>query len=628
MKFVSENWRKKFDNIFGADLRSLAVLRIGTGVVLFGDLISRSVDLVDHYTDFGVLPRIAFIESAFSRWVLSLHLLNGTWQVQAALFFLSGVFALALVVGYRTRLATFVSWLLLISLQTRNPIVFDAGDVLLHMLLFWGMFLPWGACYSVDRALRSEWEALPKRCISWATFAYVAQILMVYWFSAALKSGAPWRIEGSAVYYALSIDQMATPFGQYWLQFPELLKYLTFSVLGFEVLGPLMLISPVFFVPLRMLAICGFVVMHLMFALCFDIGLFPLISSCSLLGFLPSSAWDCLLAAFSTSAQNAQLYYDQDCGLCARVARVLKTFFLLPQTVVLPAQTNPDIESEMRKHNSWVVIDGNGKPHFGYDGGLSLMRISPILRPLASLFGTRFFSPVGEVIYRRVSDHQKQNCKLALDPSGTSRVPLKLGPLANFLVPFFLLYVLLWNLGSVPGTPFRLSAPLQSLGWLLRLDQRWNMFAPYPFTDDGWYVIPGKLKNGAVVDLFKGGAPVDTGKPLSVTDTYKNYRWRKYMMNLYYPRHEKQRANYARYLCRDWNARHNGSEKLQELIILYFLERTRPNNQYVIPQELTLLVHKCDDERPFASVDQKPFVSQKEEALHRLLTMDRFRFWV
>jgi len=588
--------REKLEQIFGADLRSLAALRIGVGLTVLLDLISRSQDLVAHYTDFGVLPRAAFLETAFSRWLVSLHLINGTWQIQGALFLIAAFFALALIIGYRTRLTTAVSWLLLISLQTRNPIVFDAGDALLHMMLFWGIFLPWGACYSLDRARHPEWERLPKCCLSWATFAYVGQILMVYWFSAALKSGPQWRTDGSAIYFALSIDQMATAFGQYWLQFPGLLKLLTYSVLGFEVLGPLMLISPVLFVPARMFAICGFLLMHLVFALCLDIGFFPLISGCSLLGLVPSSVWDRILASLANpTRQRARLYYDQDCGFCTRSAQLLKTFFLLPQTQVLPGQSDPSVEAEMRARDSWVVMDGDGTRYFGYQGGLALMRISPILRPLTPLMGIRFLNPVGEKIYRLVANHRKVICQKAPPASGSSRPLLELGPIANALIAVLLLYVFLWNLGTVPGAPFKFSARMQSLGFLLRLDQAWNMFAPFPFTDDGWYVIPGKLRNGALVDLFRHGEAVRTEKPDSVTNTYKNYRWRKYMMNLYYPRHEKHRANYARYLCRDWNKRHKEGETLEELAIIYFLERTVPGDQSIIPRKLTLLLHKCND---------------------------------
>jgi len=32
---------------------------------------------------------------------------------------------------------------------------------------------------------------------------------------------------------------------------------------------------------------------------------------------------------------------------------------------------------------------------------------------------------------------------------------------------------------------------------LLRVDQRWDMFAPYPSKEDGWFVIPASLSDGS-----------------------------------------------------------------------------------------------------------------------------------
>jgi len=88
------------------------------------------------------------------------------------------------------------------------------------------------------------------------------------------------------------------------------------------------------------------------------------------------------------------------------------------------------------------------------------------------------------------------------------------------------------------------------------------MFALYPLKDDGWYVIPGRLKDGEVVDLDldNDGARVTLDRPSSISQTYKNYRWRKYLDNLLSESIRSYRVYYAEYLCRAWNVRHNGSE--------------------------------------------------------------------
>src|SRR5262245_64238108 len=109
--------------------------------------------------------------------------MSGVWEVQAILFVAAGVSALALLVGHRTRLATIASWLLFTSLNTRNPMVVLGADVLLRVVLFWAMFLPLGARYSVDRAWLGATKDSRPRVLSAATVAYLLQIVLVYWFT-------------------------------------------------------------------------------------------------------------------------------------------------------------------------------------------------------------------------------------------------------------------------------------------------------------------------------------------------------------------------------------------------------------------------------------------------------------
>jgi hypothetical protein len=133
---------------FVLDLRALALLRIATAAVLLTDLLIRSTDLEAHYSNMGVLPMGAVLDHAWTAYQFSLHAASGLWQAQALLFALAAALAVALGLGYHPRLATFGSWVLLLSVQNRNPLIGQGGDDLLRMLLFWGMFLPWGRVWS------------------------------------------------------------------------------------------------------------------------------------------------------------------------------------------------------------------------------------------------------------------------------------------------------------------------------------------------------------------------------------------------------------------------------------------------------------------------------------------------
>ncbi len=238
-------------DVFGIDLRTLALFRVCLGLWLIVDLIIRAGHLTAHYTDFGVLPRAEAI-SHISPWRLSIHLINGSTAFQAILFILAGVFALCLVLGYRTRIATIVSWVLLLSLQNRNPILLQGGDNLALMLLFWGMFLPLGARFSIDEALNSRTEAVPNSFASVATMAILVQCMSVYFFSAFLKSGPEWMPDGTAVYYALHVDRFASPLAVWFRQFDLPMRGLTYFVWWLELIGPLLMFAPFFRVPLRL----------------------------------------------------------------------------------------------------------------------------------------------------------------------------------------------------------------------------------------------------------------------------------------------------------------------------------------------------------------------------------------
>jgi hypothetical protein len=69
--------RAKIVELFGADLRSLAVFRIALALLALADLTIRATDLYQHYTDAGNLSRTVLVEEVLSPWAFSLNLMNG-----------------------------------------------------------------------------------------------------------------------------------------------------------------------------------------------------------------------------------------------------------------------------------------------------------------------------------------------------------------------------------------------------------------------------------------------------------------------------------------------------------------------------------------------------------------------
>lgn len=497
--------RGKLTQIFGSDLRSLAAFRIGLAVLILLDLGDRARDLRAHYTDWGVLPRGALLDLFLHPSCFSFHFMNGTWQWQVFLFLVAALFALGLLVGYRTRLMTVCSWLLMVSLQNRNPLVLQGGDILFRMILFWAMFLPLGARCSMDRYLaRPSGEPEPKMILTWATTGVLVQAVLLYVFAGILKTGPEWTKTYTAVYYAMSIDQLTTPLGHWLLTQPALMKSLTYWTIILEIYGPLLFFIPFFTGFFRLAGILLLFGMQMGFGAAIRVYIFPWICFCATFPMIPSVFWE-------------------------KLPRAVKAW------------------------SGWVL------------------RAAEWVRARA------FFASLQRLLPPK--------------PPSTA-TPRWL----NLTAAFFLAYVLLWNLGTLPASLLKrkVDVPLKIkwLGSALRIDQQWNMFAPYPLKDDGWYVIPGTLVNGTEVDVFTSGRPVTWEKPGLVAYTYKNQRWQKYMMNLWSRDFSKFREFYAKYLCRSWNDRHNGGEKLDHFTIYYMKEDTRPDGE-ALPEKVNLWEHYC-----------------------------------
>ncbi len=270
------------------DLRSLALLRIGISFVLLLDLCIRLGDLEAHYTNLGVLPLTALFEYAWHPYHFSLYTAASSFPLMVFLFGLNITCVIGLLLGYRTRLFTFLCWIFIISLHNRNPLVHQAGDDLLRLILFWSLFLPWGYYYSLDAKTNSI-KPKNKRTQyrSFACFGYILQIFYVYFFSALHKTSPEWTTDFTALYYALSLDQILMPFGKLIYPYEGFLTILTAATYYTEMLLPFVLFIPFFTGWWRLIFVAIIGSLHLGIALSLNVGLFPLISTIVMLGLLP-----------------------------------------------------------------------------------------------------------------------------------------------------------------------------------------------------------------------------------------------------------------------------------------------------------------------------------------------------
>lgn len=535
--------------MFGADLRSLAALRIALALIVLADLAGRATNLRVHYSDAGILPREVLIES-LNPWRWSLNLINGTVAFQQALFVVTAIAAVWLLLGYKTRLMTVLVWALMVSIQVRNPLVLSAADTLLRLLLFWGMLLPLGAVWSIDRQRGAFPKRLSMRFVSVATAGLYLQIAFMYWFTAALKTGADWREDGSALFYALGAEQITTPFGEWAQQFPSVLQSLTFFALGIEVVAPILLFSPIWTDKLRMVAIASLMGMHLGILLTMNIGIFPWTSALCMLAFLPGSFWESVEPRVRTVVQSR---FDRLGGFRDALPGALEQ---TARGVTQMIRTRMPIASGRRE------LSFSAQP-----AGTGAEMIDPARNPMPSGGATASHHDPGQ----------------AAEPE---RPPeqLRSSPLLNLVAAFCLLFVFGWNMTSVSA--YTMPSGSSSVAYSLGLYQKWNMFAPRPPHATSWYVMVGTLGNGQQVEMLtpilRGdmtlAPPVTWEQPDDIAgDYYKDKYWRKYFASIADSGKTEERRQFAAYVCRTWNAAHTGTMDVEKLLYVYVSERTLPD---------------------------------------------------
>ncbi len=283
--------------LFGIDPRSLALFRIALAVLLLVDLSQRWDFLYADISDAGYFPRAL---AGSTSPLFELHRLSGSPGFALALWWASLVAATALALGWHTRMATALAWWLTTSMQERNLLVSDGGDLILRALLLWGLLLPLGASASLDArraassaAARAQAEpAASAAVLSFASAGLLLQLVFVFFGAGIAKSDPVWRESGVAVQIALSQEYWKGVASDALLAHPELLRAAAFSTIGYEMAGPLLLFSPLATLPLRIAGILGFWGLMLGLGLGIELNLFPFCASATALPFLPAALWE------------------------------------------------------------------------------------------------------------------------------------------------------------------------------------------------------------------------------------------------------------------------------------------------------------------------------------------------
>lgn len=277
---------------FTLDTRSLAVYRMGLGLLLAIDSILRAPDVSIMMGPEGVFPLDALGRYHGSITLWSLASLHDSAMWSGIVLTLEGLAGVAIAVGWQTRIATVIGWVAIMSVIRRTSLAANAGDVWLACQMFWAMFLPLGARWSVDALRRdaiSESAPGPSAACSVATAAIVIQLIIVYLGAGLAKCNADW-FTGDALIHAISVHDHGTPLGMALASNPWITRPLQWAVVAGEVGLPLLLLA----MPtptIRITLVALFAVFHVAIWLGMTVGLFPLVGLVAWLVVLPAEFW-------------------------------------------------------------------------------------------------------------------------------------------------------------------------------------------------------------------------------------------------------------------------------------------------------------------------------------------------
>lgn len=167
------------------------------------------------------------------------------WQSPAAIhaaMAATALAALAVAVGWRTRLASIALYLGLLAIHHRNLLTVSGADTLLLIAAFWLMLSPSGAALSLDarrRARRGAPDAEPL-IAPWAQRMLQLQLVIVYLGTGLSKAAGQAWASGTALHDVLSNRELRR-----WtlglLDQPDLINALTFGTVVLQFTLPLLL---------------------------------------------------------------------------------------------------------------------------------------------------------------------------------------------------------------------------------------------------------------------------------------------------------------------------------------------------------------------------------------------------
>jgi hypothetical protein len=515
MRFVRERY-------LTLDRRVLGVFRILFGLLMLVDLLRRLQHSTFFYSNDGAFSNHHALFAPILRPFLSVYVMFSTPGEVRFAFVATALVFVAYALGYRTRLAQALSFVLFTSLNTRNFLIHNRGTDLVGILALWTLFLPLGDRFSIDAVLggwrarrestadmlneRARWAAPPAEHVSLVALAIALQIAIIYTFSAVAKTGSTWS-RGEAIHLVLWQNRVATSFAA-WLRLHEplwLSPAMTTATLIVEGLAPVLVLSPVAQRFTRTANLALTTALHGGIALLISVGPFSYVMFTLNLLLLPRQVADCASRALGRGAHARTVVFAERHERSHAAARALSALDSF-ERITFEAQGATGAAADAPPGAAFASLDPEtGKWQGGWEGIVLAASALPVGGALSALLrvagsggrgarwlaGGRDRSPEGQF------------------PSPPTAPRFRLWARESAVLALMLLSGIdASNFGAIPASlRIHESEDLVALVHYTGLNQKWGMFAPDAPRTDGTLVVDALTVDGRHIDPFTGKPP-------------------------------------------------------------------------------------------------------------------------
>ncbi len=380
---------------------------------------------------------------SYERFAATMPLLN-IWQLGRSPWSFEVVYAAAILIavgftlGWAPRVTGALHWLMIWSVQERNPFITDGGDNIMRIVLLFLVLVNTGEYFSVGAlrakvrgSLLSIREILrPARAAvhNVGVLLIVAQLGLLYMSTGLYKAmGELWQT-GTALYYILRVDEFSWPgVAEHIYRNSYLVVLGTYGTVLFEV----SFLPTLFNRWTRYATIGSGIALHTGIALVMGLVSF----SWSMLSIYPLVVSDeeyGMMAGWFRRRFGLKAFYDGWCPACTRSARWLSALDLVSLVEFVSFREPGVIERHGldagRAARRIQIIDAAGTVREGIDAMMAIAGRTVVLWPLIPLFwagrlvaGQRFYDAVAARRVILIPGACGEHCAVGTEPATKPR---------------------------------------------------------------------------------------------------------------------------------------------------------------------------------------------------------------